>query len=328
MRYELMPVGNAIPFDGKYIEDEEYPLYVQIFSCSFKVKKNMIPTIQIKGGYFMDNEYLESSDNEIVTLALSNIDLKLFLEHYDVFEMEYIRGYKFKGMYGLFNDYIDKWTEVKIKATKEGNKGMRTLAKLMLNSLYGRFAMSKEMQSKLPYYDDIEELIKFNLSDIEICDGLYLPMGIFITSYARNKTIRTSQAIKTYSIEKYGKDLYCYSDTDSVHTLLPIEELTQFCDIDDVRLGAWKHESTFTKAKFVRQKCYLELINDEVKITCAGMPESCYKYVEWKKFLTGFTCPGKLIFKRVKGGVKLIETDFTIKDNLNLVKNLKRFKLN
>ena len=153
-------------------------------------------------------------------------------------------------------------------------------------------------------------------------------MGIFITSYARNKTIRTSQAIKTYSIEKYGEDLYCYSDTDSVHTLLPIEELYKFCEIDDVKLGAWKHESTFTKARFVRQKCYLELINDEVKITCAGMPESCYKYVEWKKFLTGFTCPGKLIFKRVKGGVKLIETDFTIKDNLNLVKNLKRFKLN
>ena len=327
LRNELMPVGAAVPFDGKYEDDPEYPLYVQIFSCSFKVKENMIPTIQIKGSMWLDNEYLKSSDNEIVTLALSNIDLKLFLDHYDVYEMEYIRGYKFKGIHGLFTDYIDKWTEVKIKATKEGNKGMRTLAKIMLNSLYGRFAMSKEIQSKIPYYDPEDEMIKFYLSDIEEVDGLYLPIGIFVTSYARFKTISTSQAIKTYSIEKYGKDLYYYSDTDSIHTGLSIEELTKFCEIDDVKLGYWKHESHFTKARFVRQKCYLELIDGEVKITCAGMPPSCYSYVEWEKFKTGFTCPGKLVFKRVKGGVKLVETDFTIKDNYQLMKNVKRFKL-
>lgn len=324
MRYELLPVGHAIPFEGKYEEDEEYPLYIQMITCSFELKENMIPTIQIKGSYFLDNEYLKSSDGDIVCLVLSNIDLDLFLEHYNVYELEYIRGYKFKGMHGLFDKYIDKWTERKIKATKEGNKGQRALAKLMLNSLYGRFAMAKEMQSKIPYLDE-EGLIKFVLSDIEMVDGLYLPIGIFITAYARNVTIRTSQAIKSYSIEKYGKDMYCYSDTDSVHTLLPIEELKKFCEIDDVKLGAWKHESHFTKARFIRQKCYLEMIDDEVHITCAGMPKSCYKYVEWEKFKTGFTCPGKLIFKRVKGGVKLIETEFTIKGDKKMTKSIKTF---
>ena len=325
MRNELMPIGHAIPFDGKYEDDPEYPLYIQIFTCAFEVKKDKIPTIQIKGDYFVENEYLKTTDSELVTLALSNIDLKLFLEQYDVYDMEYKRGYKFKGMHGLFDHYIDKWTERKIKATIEGNKGQRALAKLMLNSLYGKFATSKTIQCKIPYLDS-DGIIKYNLGEEEEVDGLYLPIGIFITSYARNKTIRTSQAIKSYSIEKYGKDMYCYSDTDSVHTLLPIEELKQFCEIDDVKLGAWKHESHFTKARFIRQKCYLEMIDNEVKITCAGMPQSCYKYVEWEKFRTGFTCPGKLIFKRVKGGVKLIETEFTIKKNTNLIKNIKKFK--
>ena len=325
MRNELMPIGPAIPFDGKYEYDPEYPLYIQIFTCAFEVKKDKIPTIQIKGDYFIENEYLKTTDSDLVTLALSNIDLKLFLEQYDVYDMEYKRGYKFKGMHGLFDNYIDKWTERKIKATKEGNKGQRALAKLMLNSLYGKFATSKTIQCKIPYLDN-DGIIKYNLGEEEEVDGLYLPIGIFITAYARNKTIRTSQAIKTYSIEKYGKDMYCYSDTDSVHTLLSIEELTKFCEIDDVKLGAWKHESHFTKARFIRQKCYLELIDGEVKITCAGMPPSCYKYVEWEKFKTGFSCPGKLIFKRVKGGVKLIETEFTIKKNTNLIKNIKKFK--
>ena len=117
-----------------------------------------------------------------------------------------------------------------------------------------------------------------------------------------------------YSINKYGKNLYVYSDTDSIHCLLTIEELKQFCEIDDVKLGAWKHEGSFTKAKFVRQKCYLEEINGNLEITCAGMPKTCYEFVKWNDFKTGFSCGGKLTFKHVKGGVKLVETEFTIKD--------------
>jgi hypothetical protein len=119
----------------------------------------------------------------------------------------------------------------------------------------------------------------------------------------------------------------CIPDTDSIHTLLPIEELKQFCEIDDVALGKWKHESSFTKARFVRQKCYLELIDDEVKITCAGMPKECYKYVEWKKFKQGFTCGGKLTFKHVKGGVKLVETNFTIKYDKKLKYNIRNYDI-
>lgn len=86
----------------------------------------MIPTIQIKNSYFFKgNEYLESSESyegDIVTLVLTSVDLKLFLEHYDVSNLDYIAGYKFKGKAGLFTSYIDKWTDVKIKASIEGNK--------------------------------------------------------------------------------------------------------------------------------------------------------------------------------------------------------------
>lgn len=320
MRYELMPIGEPVFYLGKYEEDPVYPLFIQRITCSFKLKKDKIPCIQIKKSpSFMDNEYLTSSNNEIVALTLTSVDLKLFLEQYETDELKYISGWKFKGMNGIFDKYIDHWTEVKIKATKEGNKGMRTLAKLMLNSLYGKFASSLDCQSKIPYIED--DVVLYKLGEKETKKGIYLPIGSFITAYARNKTIRTSQAIKTYSIEKYGKDLYCYSDTDSIHCLLPIEELNKFCEIDDVKLGYWKHESTFSKARFVRQKTYLEMINDEVKITCAGMPKECYKFVEWNKFKEGFKCGGKLMFKHVKGGVKLVETEFTIKNHKTLVKN-------
>lgn len=85
-------------------------------------------------------------------------------------------------------------------------------------------------------------------------EGLYLPVGAFITAYAREKTIRTSQAIKDYSIKKYGIDKYIYSDTDSIHCLLTIEELKQFCEIDDVELGKWAHERYIYKSKICSPK--------------------------------------------------------------------------
>ena len=326
MYEKSLPFGEPIFFNGKYQEDKIYNLYIQMITCSFELKKDKIPTIQIKNNksFFRANEYLESSNNEIVCLVLTNIDLKLFFEHYNVYDLKYECGWKFKSIQGIFTKYIDKWISRKNQATIEGNSGQRTLAKLMLNALYGKFAKSMDIQSKIPYLGD-DEIIHYNLTEKEKGKGLYLPIGSFITAYAREKTIKTSQSIKSYSLEKYGKDLYIYSDTDSIHTLLPIEELKQFCDIDPVKLGAWKHEGTFTKAKFVRQKCYLEEIDGKVNITCAGMPKSCYNYVEWEKFKTGFSCSGKLTFKHIKGGVILIDTEFTIKEE-KIISNIVKFK--
>ena len=222
MYKELLPFGEPFFFEGEYKYDRIYPLYIQRITCSFVLKEGKIPTIQIKHRQFIDNEYLTSSNGDIVALTLTNVDLDLFFEQYDVYDLKYHCGWKFKAMHGLFTSYIDKWIEVKNNATKTGNKGLRQVAKIMLNSLYGKFATGLEVRSKVPYLE--QDIVKYKITAPERKDGVYLPMGAFITAYAREKTIRTSQAIKTYSLEKYGVDMYCYSDTDSVHTLLPIEE--------------------------------------------------------------------------------------------------------
>ena len=259
-------------------------------------------------------------------LILTSIDLKLFLEQYDVYELKYIEGWKFKAITGIFTDYINKWTARKIEAGKVGNKGQRQLAKLMLNSLYGKFATSMNIQEKICYLGD-DNIVHYRLSEAETKDGLYLPIACFITAYARDKTIRTSQAITDYSISKYGEDKYIYSDTDSISTTLSIDEVKQFCDIDDFALGKWAHENTFDNGKFIRQKTYLKLIDNEIHITCAGMPKSCYDSVTWNNFKEGFTCGGKLMYKHVIGGVKLVETEFTIKSDKKLTKNINRFNI-
>lgn len=122
----LLPFGEPCFFEGEYKEDKVFPLYIQSFTCSFELKEGKIPTIQLKANdykwEFLPNEYVTSSHGLIINLVLSNVDLKLFFENYNVYDLKFLNGWKFKGLKGLFTNYIDKWIKVKIEATKSGNK--------------------------------------------------------------------------------------------------------------------------------------------------------------------------------------------------------------
>lgn len=296
-----LPYGEGIFFEGKYEPDKLYNLYVQMFTCQFELKENYIPTIQLKNNLsFMPTAYLSSSEDEEVTMCLTSVDLDLFFEHYHVYNITYHSGWKFKSTTGLFKEYIDKWNAVKMESTLNGNKAMRTLAKLMLNALYGKFALNPNVQSKIPYYDN--GIIKYTLGEKETRNPIYIPVGTFITAWARHKTITSAQ--KVY-------DRFLYADTDSLHLIGT--EIPKGLEVDPVKLGAWKHESTFTRARFVRQKTYIEEIDGELNITCAGMPSRCYKNVTWNNFIAGSSFEGKLQFTHVQGGIVLKDIDFTIK---------------
>ena len=217
-----------------------------------------------------------------------------------MFNITYHSGWKFKSTVGLFKDYIDKWNTIKVESTKSGNWAMRSLAKLMLNALYGKFALNPHVQSKIPFYHD--GIIKYKLGKEETRDPIYIPVGTFITAWARYKTISSAQ--KVY-------DRFVYADTDSLH--LTGTEIPAELEIDATKLGAWKHESTFSRARFIRQKSYIEEINGKLHITCAGMPERCYEHVTWDNFRSGSVYSGKLGMQHVHGGIVLNDIPFTIK---------------
>lgn len=298
----LLPYGEPVAFTGRYKKDTDYPLYTQMISCSFRIKKNHIPTIQIKNNLaFRPTEYLENSSGEEIVLTLCNPDLSLFLQHYDVFNLEWLGGWKYKASNGMFAKYIDKWYKVKEQATLEGNAPLRTLAKLMLNALYGKFGTNPNVRSKIPYLDE-NGLVKYKLGEKETRDPVYIPVATFVTSYARYKTISSAQ--KVY-------DRFIYADTDSLH--LNGTDIPECLDVHQTKLGAWKHESTFEKARFLRQKTYIEQINEKIHITCAGMPDRCYDGVTWDNFHNGMSYTGKLRFVHVPGGIVLLDTPFTIK---------------
>lgn len=301
MYYEQMPYGAPIKFYGQYKEDKCYPYYFQILTCSFELKKGMLPTIQLKNNLaFIPTEYVKSSKGELITMCMTCTDLELFFEHYNVYDLEYHAGYKFKATDKLFKEFIDHWISIKNESTINGNAGMRTIAKLMLNNLYGKFASRPTGFSKIPYFENGE--VKYRLSEEEERTMMYVPIGAAITAYARAKTIRSAQA---------NYDRFIYADTDSLH--LKGTEMPDNIEIDSVKLGAWKHESTFTRAKFIRAKSYIEEIDGKLKVTCAGLPESCHKLVTWDNFELGTEYFGKLQQKKVKGGIVLQETTFKLK---------------
>lgn len=321
MKYEKLPYGIPLHYNGKYEKDDVYDLYVQYLKCSFELKPGKIPSIQIKKNYsFQDNEYLKSSEGEKVDLVLTSVDLELFLENYNVYDLEYVEGYKFKSKTGMFSEYIDYWTASKIKAKKEKNSSMYRISKLMLNSLYGKFGTNPKGRVKHPYYD--EKQVKYEISDERNRKSLYVAVASFITSYARADIIRSSENIRRYSLKKYGFDAYVYSDTDSIHCLLgdeDIEELSKTMKIDEYKLGYWKLESRFSRGKYIRQKCYIEEFDGELNVTIAGLPKRLGKYLNFDNFEVGLTIRGsevdkpKLRYYHTKGGVVLVPTDFTIK---------------
>ena len=305
MRYEKLPYDTPRFFEGKYEFDENYPLYIQKIFVNFKIKKNHIPTIQLKHNFlFSQTEYLETSKNEVVTLHLTNIELPLFLEHYEILSIEYVCGYKFKAKTGFFDKYIDKWTNIKIESKKQGNFALYTIAKLMLNSLYGKFGSSIITTQKIPYLSE-DDIVCYKKGEETEKDSLYLPMAIFITSYARYKTISSAQ--KVYKN-------FCYADTDSIHlTNISKEEVEKLIEVDDYKLGAWKLESEADIGYFIRAKTYIEKSKNELNIKCAGMPDNLKQYVTLENFNEGLKLEGKLLPKRVKGGVVLEATEFTMK---------------
>lgn len=343
LRYELLPYGYGHYFLGKYEDDPLYPLYVQTIKCKFKIKHDKIPTIQIKNSLsFIPNEYLETSNDEVVTLTLTNVDLKLFLEHYNTEELQYIEGMKFKGMRGNFDTYVDHWTDIKIKAGKEGNKGLRAIAKLCLNSLYGKFGLSSRADRKVPVVDE-EGKVTYHLLPAPERKTIYIPIATWVTSYGRERIIRTCQAIREWSEKNLGYDAWVYSDTDSAKILVTEEQLYQMRDegivaLDDYKLGYFAFEESFQHIKAIRQKCYICEEDGRFYPTVSGLPKKLAPILNLENFKRGFTTKGltveqlkemarnngateeeieeikhKTTYKHVAGGIVMVDIDFTIK---------------
>ena len=274
-----------------------------------------------------------------VIMTMTMTDWILFKEHYYLMETEILDGCYFQARVGIFDEYIEKYK--KIKMTSEG--ALRELAKLFLNNLYGKMASNTDSSFKVAIQKEDGTIGYIIVNQSEKRPG-YIPVGSAITSYARNFTIRAAQ--KNY----YGpnKPGFIYADTDSIHCDLLPDELKGVIE-DPVDFCCWKFEACWDEALFVRQKTYMEHVTHENRkpvdepyynVKCAGMPERSKKLMlkamgklpvddgtvyseEEQEFLKtkldvtsfkrGLILPGKLIPKRIPGGVLLTEVSYEMR---------------
>lgn len=341
----LYPVGKPTFWQGNFIPVEAQNRYYFVrFKTRFKLKPGYLPFVHIKGTWlYRGTENLKTSDiyyektnsyyralrgangeriEAIPTLTMTRTDYELFLEHYETEDFQILDGCYFDVKKKFFDEYIDKYKKIKM----ENSGAIRESAKLFLTNLYGKMATSKNSSFKVGELNEDGSLSYYLTIPQQRMPG-YIPVGAAITSYARAYTIRAAQA---------NYETFCYADTDSIHCLAAPEDI-KGVELHDSEFGRWKCENRFDKARFVKQKTYIE-VGEEIKIRCAGMPDkskelfikSITRDFDEKKhtpeeleflktprsiedFKRGLKVPGRLKPKRIAGGVILVGCSFEIR---------------
>lgn len=325
-----------------YIKENKLP-FIQIKGNHLYKGTESLTTSDILNKDGTYNRYYKDKNSNIhdsaVIMTVTMTDYKLMLKHYELVDFEILDGCWFYSMKGIFDNYINHYAEIKMNS----KDAKRTEAKLFLNNLYGKLASSSNSSFKVAYVKD-DESIGFYIVPANNKKVGHIATGSAITSYARNFTITAAQK-NYYGVDKAG---FIYADTDSIHCDLPADKIKGIT-VDPVKFCCWKLESSWDTAIFTRQKTYIEHIThkdlipvDEPynDIKCAGMPQKCkdlfnksmqdyevkesdnytqseLKFLATKRdysdFKVGLCVPGKLLPKRIKGGVLLVDTTYEMR---------------
>lgn len=333
---------GEIPEEVKEQSKNKKLYYFVRIRTRFYLKKDHLPTIQIKHDpNYPPRQWLETSDinglnikkdengnitKATVEMVLTQTDFQLLQDHYDLKDLEILDGCCFRAAAGMFDKYIDKWAKVKIESK---DKVHRTIAKLMLNNLYGQMSKSDDSSYMIPYLDD-KGILKTKLVIENEKDAGHIACGSAITSYARNFTIRHAQ-------DNYKH--FIYADTDSLHVDCAPRYLKNI-DIHPTAFNCWKIECEWDEAVFVRAKTYIEhnIKEDGEKcdpyylIKCAGMGKNakkelerrllglpkkdetkCHDKLKISDFHVGLEVEHNLKAKQIPGGTLLVDSPYKMR---------------
>ena len=256
-----MPYGLGIACKT-YEETLKYKFSIIKILISFELKKGYIPIIGGSFGRYGGTEYKSSSEGFFEEMTISSIDFELVKEFYDV-EFEFVWGFGFETKPNFFKKYADTFIAVKNK--EKGIK--RAVAKILLNSPYGKTAMNGLNEIKRYVIDEESKSVRTEVVGYEVDEDSYqyLPIAIAITSSARAYLLNTAK--------KIGFENVYYMDTDSIK----FKEKETGLTYDPNTLGAWKDEGLVCLFKTIAPKKYVYWGLKEkdrtdllIEFTCAG----------------------------------------------------------
>jgi len=284
MRDNDIPIGSPIYFEGNILKQDSKAF--GFFYCKITAPEGLLhPILQLHHKTF----------NGLRTISpLGSWEGMYFSE--ELYNAEKF-GYKFKILRGytfdrgnIFKDYIDNLYNLRLNYTK--SDPLNFTAKILLNSLYGRFGMNDdfnileivdqeeliEIESSYLIIDNIQQLSstkgkeKYLVSysnpeskTLTLMDGnkethnINISVAAAITAYAR---IHMSQFKNNPSFP----NLY-YSDTDSLYFDGPIPDSF----ISPTILGKLKLEGIYNSAVFLAPKVYALQNQDGLIVKIKGL---------------------------------------------------------
>lgn len=249
-----MPYGNAYKFNT-WDKLKKYKFYIVNIFIKYDLKPGYIPIIGGGVSKWGGINYKSSSNGQFEELTVCNIDLELIQRFYDC-EIELRSGWAFNSKPNFFKDYAN--TFIKIKNANTGIK--RAVAKVLLNSPYGKTAMNGLQELKRYYIDEDDGIVKSELTGYQIEEDIYqyLPIAIQITAGARQLLLTTAEEI--------GFENVYYMDTDSIK----FKNVPTTIKTDPNILGAWKNEGHCELFKTIAPKKYCYYSEGHINFTCAG----------------------------------------------------------
>lgn len=301
--HELPPTTDIVPY-----LTPEYFVIVEFEAEHIDLKPGRFPTLTKKGFVAKYKSHFD-----VFSASLVWSDFNWARKNYTFGELEIKKYIVFNATTGDFNGVIKGLQTLKEQSSEvdEDGKyikaGVRTFAKLCLNSMYGKFAQSLINEKRIIVLDEEEDHLKeFPDEEQEIGKGKYLPVSIAVTAAARNALFEV--------YERIGYDRIIYSDTDSIYIKDYNNEIADLIHESD--FGKWAIEREGFEGKFLHAKCYMLDYGRYKDVKVAGLPKTAdISSLTFDGFKPGLTFEKvKLIPKYVHGGVRLNEVDFTIKD--------------
>lgn len=343
-----LPYGQVIYEYGEGKHPDMSKFWVAECLVEFELRENCLPCIPSKaiseGRPLEYDKWMENSDG-VVRMKLSCIDYQTIKQSYKTFKVYrwvWSMHWAWK-VHSEVSKFVHRNNDIKVKYSKLAKKTndpnkkaeyntMRNRAKTDNNGFYGKFGEDVIKEGKTPYFDEDNEdiLWKIDRKEEQIENKRkFLPVAIAITAWGRQQLVTMANLLGKY---------FLYCDTDSIHYLKEGHYLIEQAisdkvfDVDNEKLGAWKHEGDFKRGRYLRAKCYMEetYLDKEgkthIEATVAGLPadkhsgqfskkRSC---LTWDNFRIGTHIPpektNKLRTIRTRTGNKLVPTDFTIKE--------------
>lgn len=246
MRDSPMPIGEPIWYDGKYEYDNDYPLHVDMVSFDAELKPDGVPTLtNILRVWGYEGERFDSTLG-VITLPLTDVDMETLTENYNVHVWDYEGGWKFRKSHNLYRGYVDRWFHV--KQTAEGER--RQMAKLLLNSLVGKFGASLYRPLLHPCVNG--DSIDFTVEKPESSNVLaWTPTAAYVNAYGRQILSRAMRA---------NSGRVIYADTDGM--ILKGLDTPDGIETDDKILGMWKNDHNYEKLRILGSRKYCGVETD------------------------------------------------------------------